>query len=70
MKTTNNTRLVMLTGDGRQCVVYEGRWALAAFNVNHRPIDPLLLERLRVAAHDTHQRRAAPAISHRAHAGM
>ena len=21
MKTTNNTRLVMLTGDGRQCVV-------------------------------------------------
>ena len=38
MKNTNTTRLVMLSGDGSQCVVYEGRWALAAFNVN-RPLE-------------------------------
>ena len=68
MKTTNNTRLVMLTGDGRQCVVYEGRWSLAAFNVN-RPIDPVLLERLRVAAHDTHQRVPATSLAERTRTG-
>lgn len=68
MKTTNNTRLVMLTGDCRQCVVYEGRWALAAFNVN-RPIDPVLLERLRVAAHDTHQRVPATSLAERTRTG-
>ncbi len=68
MKTTNNTRLVMLTGDGRQCVVYEGRWALAAFNVNRR-LEPGLLERLRVAAHDTHQRVPANSQAERTRTG-
>jgi hypothetical protein len=68
MKTTNTTRLVMLTGDGGQCIVYEGRWALAAFNVN-RPLERGLLERLRVAAHDTHQRVSASTLADRARTG-
>jgi hypothetical protein len=68
MKSTNTTRLVMLTGDGHQCVVYEGRWALAAFNVN-RTLEPALLERLRIAAHDSHQRVPAPSLAGRARTG-
>ena len=68
MKNTNTTRLVMLTGDGSQCVIYEGRWALAAFNVN-RPLERGLLERLRVAAHDTHQRVSASTLAGRARSG-
>ena len=68
MKNTNTTRLVMLTGDGSQCVVYEGRWALAAFNVN-RPMERGLLERLRVAAHDTHLRVPTSALAGRARTG-
>jgi len=68
MKTTNTTRLVMLTGDGSQCIVYEGRWALAAFNVN-RTLEPDLLERLRIAAHDTHQRVSASTLAGRARSG-
>ena len=68
MKNTNTTRLVMLSGDGSQCVVYEGRWALAAFNVN-RPLERGLLERLRVAAHDTHQRVPASSQAERTRTG-
>ena len=68
MKTTNTTRLVMLTGDGSQCIVYEGRWALAAFNVN-RTLEPDLLERLRIAAHDTQQRVPASSPAERMRTG-
>ena len=49
-------RLVMLTGDGRQCVVYQGLLPIAAFNVQ-RELDPVLLERLRLAAHTGHPRK-------------
>lgn len=67
MKPTSCLRLVMLTGDGRQCVVYQGRLSIAAFNVQ-RELDAVLLERLRLAAHTGHPRKPLSPMAQQASA--